>query len=165
MQTIRQTCDTAWLAKEIRVDELTVDKNKFELTQAVEDNCKCRSRHRFMIATTAIRYELTARSSTNLHVALRISWSPTVHIIHDLRHRRCRHLQGLKNLLEATTHASASQSRPSRDGEISSSIASITNAKLPCHRRHRFTATTAVEDNCKCRSRHRFMIATTAIKI
>ena len=63
MQTIRQTCDTAWLAKEIRVDELTVDKNKFELTQAVEDNCKCRSRHRFMIATTAIRYELTARSS------------------------------------------------------------------------------------------------------
>ena len=29
-----------------------------------------------MIATTAIKYELTARSSTQLYIVLRISWSP-----------------------------------------------------------------------------------------
>ena len=108
-----------------------------------------------MIATTAIRYELTARSSTNPYIALRISWSPTV-LPPPLR---------LQNLLDATTHAIASQSQPSQDSEISSSIASTTNAKLSHHVRHRFTETTAVEDNCKRRSRHRFMIATTAIRL
>ena len=93
---------------------MTVDKKKFELTQAVEENCKCRSRHRFMIATTAIRYELTARSSTNLHIALRISWSLAVHIIHDLRHRRCRHLRGFKTyskLLHTPSLQRANQAR------------------------------------------------------
>eukprot|EP00439_Symbiodinium_sp_Y106_P015460 s6487_g2.t1 len=45
------------------------------------------ARHRFMIAATAIRLSLLHEAQQTLYIALRISWSPTVHTVHDLRRR------------------------------------------------------------------------------
>ena len=40
-----------------------------------------------MIAATAIRLSLLHEAQQTLYIALRISWSPTVHTVHDLRRR------------------------------------------------------------------------------
>ena len=119
--------------------------------QLSKDNRKRRSRHRFMIATTAIRYELTARSSTQLYIALRISWSPIVHTIDAAAHHTCHRFTettAIKDNRKKTITTSLHDSKPQL-----SDMSLLHEAQPSCTSPRGFLGVL-----------HRFMIATTAIR-